>query len=355
MSAPAADAAPVYAARIGDALSDHELVLSVWRGALSQESRLHAAKYAWFHQHGPTGSSLLALIDHTPSQTCVGTSAAGRRRMLWQGREIRAGVMADMAVSPQHRTLGPVLTLQATLLEAAADTFDWLYGFPNAKSIAVAKRAGFPVIGQLRRYSRVLRHGPYLSRVTASPLARPLGWLLDTVMDARRWLRLQTGTRIISEWSERVDPAMDQLWQESAHGDGLVAVRDCAFLRWRFDEYPGASTRYLFLREQHAGPLLAWFACQVAGTTLHVCDFWSRDAAQGLPRSQIEALLRAARQDAGVYSAVSVEYAAAGEKLAGWLAAGFVERSLRSIIGRSLSAGCAQVTDLHLTAADEDE
>lgn len=355
MTVAVTDAAPVYAARIGDAFFDRELVLAVWQGALSQESRLHAAKYEWFHQRCPGGPSLLALIDHAPTGACIGTSAVGQRRMLWQGREIRAGVMADMAISAQHRTLGPVLILQAKLLDAAAGRFDWLYGFPNAKSIAVAKRAGFPVIGQLRRYSRILRHGGYLSRVVPQAIARPLGWLFDILLDTRRWLTRRLGKPLIAEWSDRVDPGMDQLWLESAHGDGLIAVRDSAFLRWRFDECPGALTRYLYLRERHAGPLLAWFACQVDGTTLHVRDFWSRDAAGGLPRSQVEALLLAARRDSSSHSAVSVEYAAAPPKLAGWLAAGFTERARRSIIGRHLTEGRAQITHLHLTAADEDE
>ncbi len=275
--------------------------------------------------------------------------------MLWQGREIRAGVMADMAITLQHRTLGPVLQLQAKLLDAAADRFDWLYGFPNVKSIAVAKRAGFPVIGQMRRYSRVLRHGTYLGRIVPQAVARPIGWLMDSLLDTQRWMRVQIGSRLITEWTNRVDPAMDELWRESPHGHGLLAIRDCTFLRWRFDEYPGTSTRYLFLREQRTGPLVAWFACQVEGTTMHVRDFWSRDAARGLPRSQIEVLLRAARLDSGTHSAVSVEYAAARDKLFGWLAAGFTERALRSIIGRHLTEDGAHITDLHLTAADEDE
>jgi hypothetical protein len=345
----------IYAARIGDALQDSELVLNVWQGALSQGSREHAAKYAWFHRHCPSGPTLLALIDHTPTAACVGTSAVGLRRMLWRGQEIRAGVMADMAISPQHRTLGPVLTLQAKLLDAAHGRFDWLYGFPNAKSIAVAKRAGFPVIGQLCRYSRILRHGEYLRRVMPRLIARPLGWLLDMVLDVRRWLGTHIGARLIAEWSNSVDSGMDQLWRESKHGDGLIAVRDSTFLRWRFDEYPGASTRYLTLREQKAGPLLGWFACQVDGTTLQVRDFWSRDAAEGLPKSHIEALLRAARLDSSGHAAVSVEYAAATSKLAGWLAAGFTERARRSVIGRALTEGCGEMSDLHLTAADEDE
>jgi hypothetical protein len=349
-------ASAVYVARIGDPDEDRDRVLAVWHDALSQQSRLHAAKYEWFHRRGQPDASLLALVEHVPTDACVGTSAVGARRMLWRGHEIRAGVMADMAISAQHRTLGPVLTLQAGLLASASGRFDWLYGFPNTKSIAVAKRAGFPVIGQLRRYSRVLRHGDYLVRVLPRPVARVLGWFIDTVVDARRWLQIRLGVPCITTtWSDHADHRMDELWQTSEHGDGCVAIRDAAFLQWRFDEYPGAITRYLCLSEPGQKTLLAWFACQVEGHTLHVRDFWSRDAANGMPRRQLEALLRAARLENRKLAAVSFEYATDKPKLNGWLAAGFVERSHRSIIGRCLTGGGLDLGTAHLTAADEDE
>jgi len=348
-------AGPVYVARIGNAHEDRDRVLAVWQDALSQQSRLHAAKYEWFHRRGQPGASLLALVDHAPTDACIGTSAAGARRMLWRGHELRAGVMADMAISSQHRTLGPVLMLQAELLASAAGRFDWLYGFPNAKSIAVAKRAGFPVIGQLRRYSRVLRHGDYLARVAPRPVARVLGRFVDAAVDVKRWLRMRWGSSLATTWSDRADHRMDQLWQASQHGDGCVAIRDAAFLQWRFDEYPGAVTRYLCLSEPGRDALLAWYACQVEGHTLHVRDFWSRDAANGVPRLQIEAMLRAARRENPNLAVVSFEYAAARPKLNGWLAAGFVERSQRSIIGRFLTGDGPDLGDAHLTAADEDE
>jgi hypothetical protein len=349
-------ASAVYVARIGDPDEDRDRVLAVWHDALSQQSRLHAAKYEWFHRRGQPDASLLALVEHVPTDACVGTSAVGARRMLWRGHEIRAGVMADMAISAQHRTLGPALTLQAGLLASASGRFDWLYGFPNTRSIAVAKRAGFPVIGQLRRYSRVLRHGDYLVRVLPRPVARVLGWFIDTAVDARRWLQIRLGAPCITTWSDRADHRMDELWQTSEHGDGCVAIRDAAFLQWRFDEYPGAITRYLCLSEPGQKTLLAWFACQVEGHTLHVRDFWSRDAASGLPRWQIEVLLSAVRREKHRPAAVSIQYAANKTRLIGWLAAGFVERSQRSIIGRCLSAvGCPDLSYAHLTAADEDE
>jgi hypothetical protein len=349
---------PVYVACVGDAIRDRDVVLSTWQGALGEENRRHVAKYDWFYLGCPWGTPLLELLNYTPTAACVGTCATGPRRMLWQGREIRAGVLVDMAVAAQHRTLGPALILQAGLLAAAADRFDLLYGFPNPKATAVVRRAGYPVIGELRRFSCVLRHGSYIERVMPKFLAQPIGWLFDLLRDGQRTLRAQRNPRHIAIWHDCADPRMDELWLNSEHGSGLIAIRDSAMLRWRFDALPGIETRYLCVTESGKDSLLAWFACQIDGTTLHVRDFWSRDGAQGMRRSHIDALIRAARRD-NRYAAVSVEYAAPAARLSGWLAAGFVEREGQPIVGRWLhehgTAGAQQWADFHLTAADEDE
>jgi hypothetical protein len=347
--------APVYVACSGEPARDRDVVLSVWQHAFGQESRPHAAKFDWFYLDCPWGKPLLELLEHTPTAACVGTAAAGPRRMLWQGSAIRAGVLVDMTVAAQHRTLGPALTLQSGLQKAAAERFDLLYGFPNPKAIAVVQRAGYSVIGELRRFSRVLRHGSYFTRFMPRLPAQSLGWLFDKWCDVKRASHRWIDPRLTTAWCDHADSRMDELWIKSEHGDGLIAIRDMAFLRWRFDAKPGIATRYLCLSERSGGPLVAWFACQVDGLCLRVRDFWSRDAACGLDRASIDALLQAARRDG--HASVSVEYAAPASKFPGWLAAGFVERERQPIVARWLDAAAygEALTDFHLTAADEDE
>lgn len=353
MSNDTPPAKPVYATRAGDVAGDRDTVIAVWQGNLGSASG-HAAKFDWFYRACPYGQPLVQLLYHEPSSACIGTCAAGPRRMLHQGREIRAGVLVDMAVEAQHRTLGPAMILQAALMAAASGRFDLLYGFPNRKSLPVVKRLGYNVLGYLPRFTRVLYYRGYLQRIVPPWLVPPLALLLDGFSATSDLLHAQFRTTLRSEWCERADQRMDDLWSRSRHGDEPITIRDTAFLRWRFDEAPGIRTRYLTLSEPD-DTLCAWFACQAEGGTLHVRDFWSLEAATGIRSSHIHALLRAARR--GGYSAVSVEYAGTPASLAGWMATGFHERSQRPVIGLWLGAGheTSQPATFHLTAADEDE
>ncbi|HEV2622901.1 MAG TPA: GNAT family N-acetyltransferase [Frateuria sp.] len=341
-----------YRVEAADLPRDREAVLGIWHGSLGDPAR-HAGKFDWFYRRCPFGEPATQLLRH--HGVAIGCCTAAPRRMLWQGREIRAGLLADMAVAAQHRTLGPALMLQEALVQAAGERYELLYGFPNRKSLPVVRRLGYAVLGALVRHSKVLRHGPYLERHLPRWLARPLGRLLDA--GVALWERPRARRRTGAEWSARADPRMDALWRASTHGAGLVGVRDATMARWRFDESPLASTRYLLVGDHPGGPLRAWFACQSVGAVLRVADYWSETGAAGIDGALVLALVHAARREG--YTSISLEHAIADERLAGWRRAGFVPRDSQPVVGKWLGEGGPSPAELaqgwHLTSADEDE
>ena len=342
-----------YAIHDGDVVRDRSTVLAIWHGNLGDPERMRA-KYDWFYLGTPDETPLLRLLRHEPDGEWVGTCAAGRRRMLLRGRKIHGGVMVDLAVKPDHRTLGPAMMLQQCIVDAGRRELDVLYGFPNPKAAAVFKRIGYRHWGDIVRYARVLRYATYVRRRLPAALAPFAAWVLDAATQLRDALRRlgQPGTKVT--WSETADERMDALWAASAPGDALCAIRDARHVRWRFDQSPVARTRYLLIARPDDDALLAWFATQVEGDALFVRDFWSDDADRGVGTRYIDALVHAARR-AG-HASVSVEIAARGSRIASWNSRGFVARGKRPVFGlRSNEADAVCADDLYLTSADEDE
>ncbi len=335
-------------------MRDRDTVLSIWHGNLGQEDRI-AAKYDWFYLGCPYGPPLLRMLHFVPGATDIGTACAGRRRMRWQGKEIRAGVLVDLAVLPEHRSLGPALILQQGLMQAGGQQLDLLYGFPNPKAAAVFKRIGYEKFTDIVRYARVLRHAGYLRTRFPAWVAHPLGALADVAFATKDRIRRAFGQRLRHAWSDRADAGMDALWQRSDKGAGLIAIRDSLHCKWRFDDSPLARTRYLTLTAPGEAGLQAWFATEVEGSTLHVRDFWSIDGSRGMSEPHLLALLGAARE-AG-HASLSVEIAAEESRLRGWKKAGLVERSHRPVFGRWSAGNQAggKSMELFLTSADEDE
>lgn len=352
-----ATAAPVdaYALQAGDVVADRETVLSIWHGNLGEQAHMRA-KYEWFYLRCPFGAPVLQLLRHVPDDDIAGTCAAGRRRMLWRGGDLQAGVLVDLAVRAEHRSLGPALAMQKGLIQASLEQVGFVYGFPNARATAIFRRLGARKLADIVRHARVLRPGSYLRRRLPAYLAAPLGAVLDLGLRARDAIRRIGAPRLQASWSDRADPRMDDLWARSPHGPGLLAVRDAERLRWRFDEAPLATTRYLLLSADDGASLDAWFATQVVDDVLHVRDFWSVDAATGIGKHWLDALITAARR-VGV-AAVSVELATRDAMLGNWRASGFVERSRRPIYAfwrTDLDPGEDEGFDLLFTSADEDE
>lgn len=344
-------AAPApYAIDRGDIGRDREVMLALWRGNLGDDARMQL-KFDWFYADCPLGSPSVCLLRSVADGAHVGVASAGPRRMLAAGVEIGAGVLVDLGVAAQHRSLGPALMLQSALAEVAGQRFQLLYGFPNPKAAPVFKRVGHARLGDIVRHARVLRHAAYLGRRMPRPLAMLAGFAVDLAARVRDAWRTRADARWHLRWSDTADARFDSLWHESAPCSGVYAIRDQAFARWRFDACPFEKTRYLLLGDGDA--LQAWFACQVKDTTLHVRDFWSIDAARGVARAHVDALLRAART-AG-HAAVSVEIAGQSGHLAGWQAAGFSPRGQRPVFGRWTDANAPADRALYLTSADEDE
>lgn len=346
-------AAPApYAIEAGDVSRDRETVLKLWHGNLGEDARMQS-KYDWFYAGCPFGEPTLCLLRQVADGLAVGVASAGPRRMLAQGSAIGAGVLVDLAVSAEHRSLGPAMMLQTALAESACARFTLLYGFPNPKAAPVFKRVGYAKLGEIVRHARVLRHGRYFARRLPRPLASFAGALADVAVRLHDAWRSRRDRRLRADWSDAADPRFDGLWAGSRPAEGVLAIRDHAFARWRFDQCPLEKTRYLLLSDARDDSLLAWFACQAGNDTLHVRDFWSQGAWNGLERAHVDSLLGAARR-AG-FASVSVEIASKGDRLDGWRAARFSPRGRRPVFGKWADGRPAAELDLYLTSADEDE
>ena len=354
--AAASPSAPQYATRDGDAACDRDAVLAVWQGNLGQDARM-AAKYDWFYLGAPAGPPVLQLLMHAGSDAPVGVCSAGRRRMLRDGHEIRAGVLVDLAVTPEHRTLGPALILQQGLFAAGRRELDQLYGFPNPKAAPVFKRIGYRKLGEMVRYARVIRHAYYVQRrapTLPAPLVALAGAFFDFGTALRDRLRIRGAAALRATWHDRV-PDIDALWAASPKPAALTAIRDAAHLRWRFDDAPTDASlpafRHLLLRDARGDA--AWFAARAEAHTLHVHDTWTRDGGATPSPAVLHALLRAAG-NAG-FAVVSVELATNAERLQPWRGIGFEPRSRRPVFGTDFRETPDSDADLHLTSADEDE
>lgn len=337
--------APAYTVRAGDVAADRDAVLAIWRGNLGVEARM-ARKFDWFYAAAPQGAPLMQLLVHDGTAAPVGTCSAGLRRMCLGAQALDAGVLVDLAVTPEHRSLGPALMLQQGLFNTGRARLDLLYGFPNPKAVPVFKRIGYRALGQMERHVRVVRHAPYVARRLPAPLATVAGAVLDAFDRLARAVR----TRLRPTWHDRVPDGLEALLHDAPRPEAVTAERTPESLRWRFDAAPDADFRHLVLSDREG--VAAWFATRRDEHVLHVHDYWTRDGAHA-SRAHLDGLLSAARRTGA--AAVSIELASIGSLLQPWRDAGFTVRSARPVFGWCGIVQGDAIVPLHLVSADEDE
>ena len=113
------------------------------------------------------------------------------------------------------------------------------YGFPNKNSKPIVRRLGYLKLGELVRYSRLLRHGSYLKRPTCqAPLSTVVGALADrlTALYFAPYRELMNTWKLA--WVEQFDERFDGLWERCRDHNGILGVRDSKFLTWRFLSQP---------------------------------------------------------------------------------------------------------------------
>lgn len=221
----------MYVARSTNIEESKQLLMKLWADNLPVPGGLEE-KLRWFYCDGPHGAGR-AFVLHAGGET-VGCAGVGVRRLQHHGREVKAALFADLAVDRAHRSGLPAVVLLRQVRSDVAREFEVGYGFPNDRAVGVYRRAGYPELGSMYRYARVLRSERYLQPRLGRWGARPVALIADLALAAVA-LGHNLRTRGLSVvWPEAFDARFDALWERRGRDYPVMCERTSTFLRWRF-------------------------------------------------------------------------------------------------------------------------
>lgn len=286
----------------------------------------------------------------------VGAQAGLPFRLHMHGRDLRAQWAIDLMVAPEWRLRGIAPALIVGLSNAAPVTAG--LGIADEAHRAL-KRAGWHDLGNVPRWWRLL--APLPGGIAGSR-ARWASWLAAPALRAADaalapLLAAGSGVRLVpvAAFDERVEA----IWRSCRGEHPVLAVRDHAALRWRFDQGPGhgAYRRFLLLRR---GRPLGYFVLRVGTVATHglrralLVDFLCPRRWQPVLFAQA---VRAARREGVSVLQCLCPAPAAGRALA---AIGFLRRPGQRLmlhLRPDAEESCAMLTDpaqWFVTFADSD-
>lgn len=332
---------------------ERDRVLAVWEGTLGEHSRM-SAKFGWFYEQSPTGMPLALLLewraDADSAAQVIGVATAGRRQFQCGNQSLSAGVLVDMAVRPEHRTLGPALQLQKGLLAESLRTVDFLYGFPNPKAAPVFQRAGYQRLGRMQRHVRVLRASGYLGRRFPAAVAAILAPFADVALRIRIELDAGVARAPRLEWVP-VEDLGGRFAASRPDGNILCGTRSAQFLAWRFSKAHAANPHCAVLAPVPGGE--AHWVVEEQGRVLQVRDCSSLLLERANAGAWTALFRDAVRRG---FHSVSFECLAAARHLEVLKSLGMKVRSDRPVFWSGFRPTQQSVAaEFFLTSADEDE
>lgn len=233
------------------------------------------SRLEWLYERNPAGPPTTILGMHDESGGVIGCGSIIPRQMRIGGQLVSAGMLADFAVSPSHRTAGPALTIQRGIVERSADAgFTFLFGYPNKSSEPILRRVGYQCVGETEAWSKPLRTRERIQeRIRFAPAAAMAAPVVDTALagaDLIRVARKRSGPRASLEVLDRPDGRFDDLWSRSLDSLTVQGDRSASYLAWRYAQSPGKDYRFLCLVDRSSRALLGYAAVTVSDNKVAV-------------------------------------------------------------------------------------
>jgi hypothetical protein len=287
---------------------DRERALALMATAFGPRAdALGEERWDWLFLRNTAGQRLVYLVAD------AGTVLAAQYALLPVRMQHAGGVISgllslDTATHPEFARRGLFTTLAQQLYASTRDDYPLVFGFPNSNSAPGFYRKlewievrPYPLLMRLvGRLQDVVPERFTRAAQVANLVAQPLVSLVDVA-------RLPRESASIDEFSF-FDDWTDRLWLANAPRLGTCAVRDRAFLHWRYCESPFPYER-LLLREggDVRGFVIVAYAPSGRGITAHVMELMTTDPGDNESAGVLLASVvhRARRRGAAVISMIA--------------------------------------------------
>ena len=267
---------------------DRDSLLQIWRDNMGDPriAGKTTERFRWLYETNPSGPAK-TWLGLAPAGNVIGCGSLYPRRMKVDGKLLKGGNLADFAVDKQHRLAGPAITIQRAIVTGSKGAgFDFVFGWPNAKSVAVVKRVGYAPIGATKSWVKPLRTSSRLAPVIAEKLpklphpelvAKVGGPVLDLALAARDLARRAPSLmQVRAQVLDRADARFDDLWAR-AKLPFIVGEKTSAYLNWRYAEFTTEKYQFYCLFDRRGGELRGYAAYTIRGDVAFIADLFVED------------------------------------------------------------------------------
>ncbi len=254
---------------------------ALWRESFDPKidpSRI-ANRMEWLYREDPEGPATTFVVTTEGDAPPVGCASYMPRAMMVHGERVRSGVLCDFAVDRHHRIAGAAIAVQRGLAKSSWPAgFRFLYGFPNAASVAVCKRVGYKEVGAAATWVKPLRSGTKIRLPRAAFAEKPVVSMVDAGLAAvDHGLALLFARGFESEACEAPDERFDALWRRARPARGVAGERTRGYLEWRYAKNPVARHSFFCLTRNGGREIAGYVAYSIEDGRAILQDLFAED------------------------------------------------------------------------------
>jgi hypothetical protein len=241
----------------------------------------HARRFEWLYDKNPAGNawSWFAIDESLPSPIGVASVVP---RFMWVGESVKlCGQVADFAIDPGYRSLGPAMLLQkATFDPVKGGLLSFCYDCPpDDRGMSTFRRMGMEENCRMRRFARPLRVERRLAqKLNSKNLASVIAVLGNLVLRILSTRRHSASEIEISVHEGRFGTEFTEL-DRNVSGKNLIRSRRSAEdLNWRFRDDP--LNQYEVLTARRGGELVGYIVASIRDQDAYVIDLLGRSVAE---------------------------------------------------------------------------
>jgi glycosyltransferase involved in cell wall biosynthesis/GNAT superfamily N-acetyltransferase len=232
-------------------------------------------RFRWLYRANPQGQAHTWLALEPERGEIVGFTSIFGRGFAVDGERVLGGVGLDAFVRPDHRRRGIAAMLHRASFESMTNgevPIRFMCGPPVAANYNALLKVGSKKLGQVR-YLHLPLSVPGLLRSlhfdgvadrleSAVQLERIVHGIWKAVLASRR--------RVEARYVERTTREFDRLWNDVSPSEGVMGLRDEAFVRWRYLENPVCTQQVVAVEER--GRLLGWAVLELGPRGALIAD-----------------------------------------------------------------------------------
>jgi hypothetical protein len=234
-------------------------------------------RFDWLYMKGPHGPARGWVATDEQRNSVIGVAGAFPRLVWMNGKTTLAWVLGDFCLDSAYRSLGPALQLQrACLSMVEGNESAFCYDFPSASMVAVYKRLGSSVTGQMVRLAKPLRVDRKIKEMIQNRTAQHVvssvanAFLKICSPRAKTDNTLETSIQRGSYGEEFTTLANDQCGKLA-----LCLQRSAEYLNWRYVN--NSLARHEIITARRDGRLVGYVVWTHTGKDAYIVDLFGED------------------------------------------------------------------------------